>query len=257
MVMGQRVGELPPTSFGAVVEALKRTILDYGLVSSIHQAGENGLDDKIKKWEPDLYKDCIVRIVYGAGVGQAATILGNNIDSLVVATAWTARLDQTSIYVIYHPKVSSEIIEILEHIESNVYGLAALKILIDALEVKIDALEEKLDSIQFLEWAGFGTTGAVYANILDIDARCRGDITIKIANDDAVNSLEYRLRLRAEYDVAEDWSKIADQSVLAGDFDLINVEHKWGRVFLDVRNGTGPADYRFYAIAGSEPPGIS
>lgn len=260
MESGVRTGELLPTSFEAVVEALKRTVLDYGVVASIHVPGNDGLDDKIKKWEVDLYKDCVVRIVYGAGVGQASTIDSNSLDSLKVRTPWTAKIDQTSIYVIYHPKVSSEIIEVLALMENAIYGLAALKVLIDAIEDKLDSgvfglavlkdLAAAADTkVSYTEDTASGATVNAYADALDIDTRGTKSFSAVVKNTDGANSLDWRLRARpSNYSAGAD-EEIpecpGEETLAAGEKGLVELIKSYSRIKIQVKStlaGT-PADY--------------
>jgi hypothetical protein len=98
------------------------------------------------------------------------------------------------------------------------------------------------------------TTGAAYIDALDIDARLYDELTIKIKNTDGANSLDYRVLLRPEHGVAEQMIQPEDQPIVAGDYDFVNIDHKWGQVIVQVRDTTAPnhADFSVYAICNKQ-----
>jgi len=95
------------------------------------------------------------------------------------------------------------------------------------------------------------TTGAAYIDALDIDARLYNEFTIKIKNTDGANSLDYRVLLRPESGVAEQMIQPEDITLAFGDYDFVNIDHKWGQVIVQVRDTAAPnhADFSVYAIA--------
>jgi len=109
---------------------------------------------------------------------------------------------------------------------------------------------------RYVEYTADGTSVAAYADALDIDTRTLGRLTIKVCNDDAGQSLEYRVLLRPENGVAEQLIQPEDITIAFGDYDIVNIEYKWGQIIIQVRDGDGAADYRIYAIASFAPIGV-
>jgi len=248
------------TDVTAIIEALGMVVRDWGFVSGPAPPGTNGFNDSLKKWELDLYKDCMVRIVKGSGVGQSATILSNSRDSLVVAMSWELKLDQTSVYVIYHPKVSSEVIGILALLENTTYGLAVLKVLIDAIENKLDSgvfglavlkgLAAAADTkVSYTEDTASGATANVYADALDIDTRGTKSFSAVVKNTDAANSLDWRLRARPSSYTAGADEEIpecpGEETLASGEKGLVELIKSYSRIKIQVKStlpGT-PAGY--------------
>lgn len=98
------------------------------------------------------------------------------------------------------------------------------------------------------------TTGAAYINALDIDARLYNEFTIKLKNTDVANSLDYRVLLRPEYGVAEEMIQPEDQALAFGDYDFVNIDHKWGQAIVQVRDTVADshADFEVYAICNKQ-----
>jgi len=123
-----------------LISMIETLSLDSGSVSLPAVAGTTLLVDTTKNWEVDKYKDCIVKIIGGTGVGQLALIKHNGASSLQVSPPWVLGLDTNSIYVIYKPEISSELETVLSLVQDSVFGLAALKALLDALNSKLVSL---------------------------------------------------------------------------------------------------------------------
>jgi len=104
----------------------------------------------------------------------------------------------------------------------------------------------------YAEPSATGTTTNVYADALDIDARLYNEFTIKIKNTDgAGDSLDYRVLLRPEHGVAEQMIQPEDITIVDGDYDFVNIDHKWGQVIVQVMAtvADNQATYSIYAIA--------
>jgi len=98
------------------------------------------------------------------------------------------------------------------------------------------------------------TTGGAYIDALDIDARLYDELSIKIANTDGANDLDYRILLRPEHGVAEQMIQPEDITIAFGDYDFMNIDHKWGQIIVQVRD-TVPAsnaDFRVYAVCNRQ-----
>lgn len=119
----------------------------------------------------------------------------------------------------------------------------------------IGRLKKILSHLGYAEPTATGTTTNAYADALDIDARLYNEFTIKIKNTDgAGDSLDYRVLLRPEHGVAEEMIQPEDITIADGDYDFVNIDHKWGQVIVQVRAtlADNQATYSIYVIANKQ-----
>ena len=101
-----------------LIDMLASLSLDSGVVTSSADPKTIVLSDSAKNWAADKFKHCIVRIVFGKGVGQLARIVANSADSLLVSPPWVIGLDTSSVYVVYQPEVSGQVDSILAGVDT-------------------------------------------------------------------------------------------------------------------------------------------
>lgn len=74
--------------------------VEYGIITSLINAGGNTLSDSTKSWAANVHKNRQLRIITVSGTIHHATILANSSDSLVVSTPWATAISAGALYVI-------------------------------------------------------------------------------------------------------------------------------------------------------------
>jgi len=117
-----------PTYETLLADAIRSLAVDSGTVTSPSPVFTNILNDSTKNWAVDALKDCMVKIIRGAGAGQLTVIASNTPKSLLIAGAWAMALDTTSVYVILavDPRIEGKL-------DNPTFGLAAIKAAINSL----------------------------------------------------------------------------------------------------------------------------
>jgi len=114
--------------------------IEVGSVTNPSQAGGNTLVDANKNWATGVYRNRLVRIVLGAGAGQAAWISGNSNNTLVLSSRWVEAIDTTSVYVI----LDLDIAQVMRDVFGGGSDISAANPL-ETHDPKLEAVEDKLD----------------------------------------------------------------------------------------------------------------
>jgi len=90
----------------AEMRQMLRRVLELALDSGTATGGTSTtLEDATKAWGTDIWREGIVEIVAGTGVGQIRKITANTGTTLTVTPAWVTIPDTTSLYAIRLPGI--------------------------------------------------------------------------------------------------------------------------------------------------------
>lgn len=268
MVMPRKV-ELPkyePSS----VEAIRNLAVDSGSISAVLHQGSNTLTDNTKNWANGIHKNRLIKIVGAAasGAGQMAVIDNNTFNTITIKGKWSKAIGAGAGYVILEKDLAGILREVLKEVLnagqniSRTHPLETHDPKVEVIEGKIDDIEAKLDdpdhgldpikaSISYTEDTASGDTvgDGDWHDALDVDTRGMKSFSAVVKNNDAANSLNWRLRARPsnyESGVDEEIPECPGSETLGvGEKGLVELLKSYSRVKIQVQDTVGgsAADY--------------